>query len=164
MSSQWPLSVYKVLAAYRFWPEPVRLRNEMSNQLIGYLDLDWPNRPVLCSCAVSRITRYCRFMKFYRWKSFSSTSNFLIVPAHCGVISCSNNKKTSLTYNGEMYVYVTILLVSTFSTNRWCQWPDPLRMRTRRRFGLLAVYECCYKIIARLQTVYNNLCFQCAWN
>ena len=34
MSSQWPLSVCEVLVAYRFWPDPVRLRNDMSNWLI----------------------------------------------------------------------------------------------------------------------------------
>ena len=34
VSSQWPLSVYEVLVAYRFWPDPVPLRNGMSNRLI----------------------------------------------------------------------------------------------------------------------------------
>src|SRR6218665_2451444 len=47
----------------------------------GYFVLDWTSRPVVCKCAVSRVTGYCRFMKFYQRKSINKTFNLFITPA-----------------------------------------------------------------------------------
>src|SRR6218665_3655338 len=49
----------------------------------GYFVQDWSSRPVVCTCVLSRVTGYCRFMKFYRRKSINKTFNLglFITPA-----------------------------------------------------------------------------------
>ena len=49
-------------------------------QIQSFFNLDWLNRHVVCTCAVSWVTDFCKFMKFYKRKSINQTFNLFLMP------------------------------------------------------------------------------------